>query len=151
MGISDLAWMKQAHTLALQAEAVGEVPVGAILVSETNQLLGTGFNQTIAQNDPTAHAEVVAIRNAAIKTHNHRLLNTTLYVTLEPCVMCAGALLQARVTRLVFATRDLKAGAAGSVYNLLNTETLNHHIQIDEGPLQQECATLLSTFFQKRR
>ncbi len=143
--------MKQAYALALQAEAVGEVPVGAVLVSDTNQLIGTGFNQTITHNDPTAHAEVVAIREAALKTHNHRLLNTTLYVTLEPCVMCAGSLIQARVTRLVFATRDLKAGAAGSVYNLLNTDTLNHHIQIDEGPLQQECATLLSTFFQKRR
>ena len=151
MGIDDLAWMTQAYAFALKAEEAGEVPVGAVLVSENNQLLGTGFNQTITQNDPTAHAEVVAIRNAAENTHNYRLLNTTLYVTLEPCVMCAGALLQARVTRLVFATRDLKAGAAGSVYNLLNTETLNHHIQIDEGPLQHECATLLSSFFQKRR
>ncbi len=151
MGISDLAWMEQAYAQALKAEAAGEVPVGAVLVSETNQLLGTGFNQTISQKDPTAHAEVVAIRDAAQKAHNHRLLNTTLYVTLEPCVMCAGALLQARVTRLVFATRDIKAGAAGSVYNLLNTKKLNHHLQIDEGPLQEACAELLSGFFQKRR
>ncbi|MDF1646907.1 MAG: tRNA adenosine(34) deaminase TadA [Legionellaceae bacterium] len=151
MGVNDLAWMKQAYALALKAEKVGEVPVGAVLVSENNQLLGSGFNQTMTQNDPTGHAEVVAIRAASQKLHNYRLLNTTLYVTLEPCVMCAGALLQARVTRLVFATRDLKAGATGSVYNLLNTDILNHKIQIDEGILQNECAVLLSTFFQKRR
>ena len=149
--MNDLAWMKQAYTQALKAEAAGEVPVGAILVSDNNQLISTGFNQTITLNDPTAHAEVVAIRHAAQKAHNHRLLDTTLYVTLEPCVMCAGALLQARVSRLVFATRDIKAGAAGSVYNLLNTKKLNHHLQIDEGPLQQACAELLSGFFQKRR
>ncbi|MDX2345869.1 MAG: tRNA adenosine(34) deaminase TadA [Legionella sp.] len=148
MGITkktDLEWMQQAYLLALKAEQAGEVPVGAVLISDNNLLIGEGFNQTISNQDPTAHAEIIAIRHAAQNTHNHRLLNTTLYVTLEPCVMCAGALLQARVKRLVFATRDLKAGATGSSYNLL------HHIQIDEGILQHECADLLSAFFKKRR
>ena len=149
--MNDLAWMQQAYALAREAEAAGEVPVGAVLVSETGVLLGSGFNQMITKHDPTAHAEILAIREAATSTHNYRLLNTTLYVTLEPCTMCAGALIQARCTRLVFATRDLKTGAAGSVYNVLGGDTLNHRIQIDEGLLQEESAALLSTFFQKRR
>ena len=143
--VTDLDWMKKAYSLALEAEQAGEVPVGAVLVSNQNQLLGQGFNQTISNNDPTAHAEVLAIRDAARNTHNYRLSDTTLYVTLEPCVMCAGALLQARIKRLVFATRDLKAGATGSTHNLL------HHVQIDEGVLQYECAALLSDFFKTRR
>lgn len=145
MGPTDLDWMQKAYSLALEAEQAGEVPVGAVLVSNNQQLIGQGFNQTISNNDPTAHAEIIAIRNAAHQTHNYRLSNATLYVTLEPCVMCAGALLQARIKRLVFATRDLKAGATGSSHNLL------HHIQIDEGVLQDACADLLRVFFQKRR
>jgi tRNA(adenine34) deaminase len=149
--MNDLAWMQQAYALAREAEAAGEVPVGAVLVSETGVLLGSGFNQMITKHDPTAHAEILAIREAATSTHNYRLLNTTLYVTLEPCTMCAGALIQARCTRLVFATRDLKTGAAGSVHNVLGGDMLNHRIQIDEGFLQEESAALLSAFFQKRR
>lgn len=149
--MNDLDWMKQAYALALKAEAVGEVPVGAVLVSEDGVLLGAGFNRVVTQHDPTAHAEVLALREASQKTHNYRLLNTILYVTLEPCSMCAGALLQARCTRLVYATRDLKAGAAGSVHNLLSGELLNHRIQIDDGVLQKECSDLLRNFFQKRR
>jgi len=149
--MDDLAWMQKAYQLALQAEASGEVPVGAVLVSNDGVLQGSGFNQVITRHDPTAHAEVLALREAAQKTQNYRLLDTTLYVTLEPCAMCAGALLQARCTRLVFATRDLKTGAAGSVFNLLGSKTLNHRIQIDEGPMQAESAALLSSFFQKRR
>ena len=149
--MNDLAWMQHAYQLALQAEAAGEVPVGAVLVSSDGVLLGSGFNQVITQHDPTAHAEVLALREAAQKTQNYRLLDTTMYVTLEPCSMCAGALLQARVTRLVFATRDLKTGAAGSVFNLLGGEALNHRIQIDEGSLQAESAALLSSFFRRRR
>jgi len=149
--MNDLAWMQQAYQLALQAETMGEVPVGAVLVSSDGVLLGSGFNQVITRHDPTAHAEVLALREAAQKTQNYRLLDTTLYVTLEPCSMCAGALLQARCTRLVFATRDLKTGAAGSVFNLLGSEALNHRLQIDEGPLQAESAALLSEFFKKLR
>jgi tRNA(adenine34) deaminase len=149
--MNDLAWMQQAYELALRAEAAGEVPVGAVLVSSDGVLLGSGFNQVITRHDPTAHAEVLALREAAQKTQNYRLLDTTLYVTLEPCSMCAGALVQARCTRLVFATRDLKTGAAGSVLNVLGRDVLNHRIQIDEGPLQAESAALLSSFFQKRR
>lgn len=149
--MNDLAWMQQAYQLALQAEAMGEVPVGAVLVSSDGVLLGSGFNQVITRNDPTAHAEVLALREAAQKTQNYRLLDTTLYVTLEPCSMCAGALLQARCTRLVFATRDLKTGAAGSVFNLLGSQALNHRVQLDEGPFQAESAALLSSFFRDRR
>jgi len=149
--MDDLGWMQHAYQLALQAEAIGEVPVGAVVVSSDGVLLGSGFNQVITRHDPTAHAEVLALREAAEKTQNYRLLDTTLYVTLEPCSMCAGALLQARCTRLVFATRDLKTGAAGSVFNLLGSEALNHRLQIDEGPLQAESAALLSNFFKQRR
>lgn len=149
--MNDLAWMQKAYELALQAEAVGEVPVGAVLVSNDGVLQGSGFNQVITRHDPTAHAEILALREAAQKTQNYRLLDTTLYVTLEPCSMCAGALLQARCSRLVFATRDLKTGAAGSVFNLLGSHAFNHRIQIDEGPMQQASAALLSAFFSRLR
>lgn len=149
--MDDLFWMQHAYQLALQAEQVGEVPVGAVVVSSDGVVLGSGFNQVITRHDPTAHAEVLALREAAEKIQNYRLLDTTLYVTLEPCSMCAGALLQARCTRLVFATRDLKTGAAGSVFNLLGSEALNHRLQIDEGPLQAESAALISNFFKQRR
>ncbi|NCT56493.1 MAG: tRNA adenosine(34) deaminase TadA [Legionella sp.] len=149
--MDDLGWMQHAYQLALQAESAGEVPVGAVLVSRHGELLGSGFNQVMTRHDPTAHAEVLALREAAEKMKNYRLLDSTLYVTLEPCSMCAGALLQARCTRVVFATRDLKTGAAGSVFNLLGSEALNHRLQIDEGPLQAESAALLSNFFKQRR
>ncbi len=145
MRTNDLTWMKKAYTLAKQAAQIGEVPVGAVLVSEEGICLGEGFNQSISTHDPTAHAEVIAIRAAANATQNYRLLNTTLYVTLEPCVMCAGALSEARIKRLVFATRDLKKGATGSLYNLLP------QVQIDEGILQTNCAELLGDFFKARR
>ena len=151
MGISDAYWMQRAYALALRARAEGEVPVGAVVVGECNQLLGEGFNQVLTNNDPTAHAEMIAIRNAAAHQNNYRLNNATLYVTLEPCCMCAGALVHARVHRLVFATRDLRAGAAGSVFNLMQSRALNHAIQMDEGPLQQESAALLIDFFKIRR
>lgn len=144
-------WMKQAFELALKAKEQGEVPVGALLVSPDQQLLGSGWNQVIQTNDPCAHAELLAIRAAAVKLKNYRLLNTTLYVTLEPCSMCAGALIHARIERLVFATRDFKAGAAGSVYNLLRGYPLNHQVQIDEGIMQQESADLLADFFKTKR
>lgn len=149
--MTDKFWMQQALQLAVQARAEGEVPVGAILVSENNQLLGQGWNQVLQERDPTAHAEMVAIRAASRHLGNYRLQNTTLYVTLEPCCMCAGALVHARIKRLVFATRDLKAGAAGSVHNLLHGYPLNHQIQIDEGILQHDCALLLTNFFKMLR
>lgn len=149
--MSDLFWMKEAYHLALLAQEQNEVPVGAILVDEDNLLVGRGWNQVLQNNDPTAHAEIVALREAGLKKQNYRFQNTTLYVTLEPCCMCAGALVHARIKRLVFATRDFKTGAAGSVFNFLQDSTLNHHIQIDEGILQNDCAALLTDFFQSRR
>jgi tRNA(adenine34) deaminase len=149
--MNDKFWMQQALDLAHVAESRGEIPVGAVLVGEQNQLLGRGWNQVLQTRDPTAHAEVIAIREASVQLNNYRLENTTLYVTLEPCCMCAGTLIHARIKRLVFATRDVKAGAAGSVYNLLQGYPLNHQIQIDEGMLQHECALLLTNFFKALR
>ena len=143
--------MTQAFDLALQAQVEGEVPVGAILVDNQQQIVGRGRNQVIKNSDPTAHAEIIAVREAAIKFGNYRLLDTTLYVTLEPCCMCAGALVNARIKRLVFATRDFNAGAAGSIYNVLRGYPLNHQVVIDEGILQAECASLLTDFFKKTR
>lgn len=151
MGVGDSYWMAQAYKLALTAQDAGEVPVGAVLVSADNRLVGQGRNQVIQLQDPCAHAEILAIRDAATQLANYRLLDTTLYVTLEPCIMCAGALVHARVKRLVFATRDFKAGAAGSVYNLLQGYPLNHQVLIDEGTMQQDCAHLLAEFFASRR
>jgi tRNA(adenine34) deaminase len=149
--MSDLYWMKQAFHLASTAKERGEVPVGAILISAHNEPLGRGENQVISKSDPTAHAEMVALRDAAINIKNFRLDNTTLYVTLEPCCMCAGALVHARIKRLVFATRDFKAGAAGSVFNVLRGYPLNHQVHIDEGVLQHDCSQLLVDFFKDRR
>lgn len=149
--MSDVLWMQEAFNLALIARDQGEVPVGAILVDENNQVVGRGWNQVLQTNDPTAHAEILALREAGALLQNYRLQNTTLYVTLEPCSMCAGALVHARINRLVFATRDFKAGAAGSAFNLLQGGVLNHQVQIDEGFLQHECAALLTDFFKARR
>lgn len=149
--MSDSFWMAQAYELALAAKKQSEIPVGAVLVSADGHLLGKGWNQVIQNKDPCAHAELIALRNGASHLDNYRLLKTTLYVTLEPCSMCAGALVQARIERLVFATRDFKAGAAGSVYNLLQGYPLNHQVQIDEGIMQKECANLLVDFFKERR
>lgn len=148
---TDLFWMQKAFELAVAAGDRGEVPVGAVIVDQNNQWVGQSGNLVLQMNDPTAHAEMMVIREAAKKINNYRLENTTLYVTLEPCSMCAGAMVHARIQRLVFATRDFKAGAAGSVYNLLNGFPLNHQIQIDEGFLQHECASLLSDFFKIKR
>lgn len=143
--------MQQAYEQALHAEKQGEVPVGAVLVGPDHGLLGAGCNQTIQRHDPCAHAEILAIRQACQAIGNHRVSDSTLYITLEPCAMCAGAIVQARLARIVFATRDFKAGAAGSVYNLLQGYPLNHRVQIDEGIMQHECATLLGDFFKARR
>lgn len=144
-------WMSKAYEQAVIAQSEGEVPVGAVLVSGDDQLLGIGRNNMQGSHDPSGHAEVIAIREAALFVQNHRLLDTTLYVTLEPCLMCAGLIVHARIKRLVFATRDFKTGAAGSVFNMLQGHPLNHKVIIDEGVMQQECAALLSDFFKTCR
>lgn len=145
--MNDTIWMQQAYGLAVQAGMQGEVPVGAVLVSAGGEYLAGAGNQVLTDTDPCAHAEILAIRKACTIVGNHRLVNTTLYVTLEPCPLCAAALVHARIARLVFATRDFKTGAAGSVMNLLNGSVLNHQVQIDEGVMQGQCALLLQDFF----
>ncbi len=149
--MNDRYWMQQAYQQALLAQLEGEVPVGAVLVSKDNELLGIGRNTLQNHHDPSEHAEINAIRQASQTVKNHRLLETTLYVTLEPCVMCAGLIVHARIRRLVFATRDFKTGAAGSVFNLLQGYPLNHKVIIDEGMMQQECSQLLTDFFKNCR
>lgn len=150
MNAEDQKWMREALLLARQAEAAGEVPVGAVLVKD-GALLGSGWNQPIAAHDPTAHAEVMALRASAKAGGNYRLTGTTLYVTLEPCAMCAGAMVHARVARLVYGAADPKTGAAGSVFDLTRTEKLNHRLEVEGGVLEDECGTLLRTFFAARR
>lgn len=142
--------MQRALALAERAEAEGEVPVGAVLVRE-GMLLSEGWNQPIGRHDPTAHAEIVALRAAAARSGNYRLPETTLYVTLEPCPMCAGAIVQARVARVVYGAADPVAGAAGTVYNLLQSDTLNHRAAICAGVLADACAARLRGFFLARR
>lgn len=148
---NDLYWMTKAYELAQQAEEQGEVPVGAVLVNSENQCIGEGCNQPITGHDPTAHAEIVAIRSAANLLANYRLPGTTLYVTLEPCPMCAGAIIHARISRVVIATPDPRSGSAGSVYNLLDSMQLNHRATVTTGILQHECSTLLKSFFLDKR
>lgn len=148
---NDAVWMKQAYDLAKTAQDLSEVPVGAVLVGPHGEKLGEGHNQVIRKNSPMAHAEVLAIEAAAQKTANHRLPGTTLYVTLEPCAMCAGLIVHARIKRLVFACRDFKSGAAGSVCNLLKGPPWNHAVIIDEGIMSEACAELLQGFFRERR
>lgn len=148
---TDLYWMKQAYELALSAAAQDEVPVGAILVDSENRCIGRGSNQPISAHDPTAHAEIIALRDAAARLENYRLPETSLYVTLEPCPMCAGAIVHARVHRVVYAAADPRTGSAGSVYDLLNSPHLNHRVEVEAGVMQCECSTLLKTFFLERR
>ncbi len=136
--------------LAARAEAAGEVPVGAVLIKD-GQVLGEGWNLSICRHDPTAHAEIQAIRQAGSALQNYRMPDCTLYVTLEPCAMCAGALVHSRVQRLVFGATDLKAGACGSVVDLVRHPQLNHQLEVQSGVLAEACAAQLSGFFQKRR
>ena len=147
---SSEAWMRCALDLAMRAEAEGEVPVGALVVLN-GEIIGAGWNQPISSHDPTAHAEIVALRAAATKLGNYRLSGATLYVTLEPCPMCAGAMVHARVARVVFGAADPLAGAAGSVFNLLESSALNHRVQLERGVLAEECGIRLKAFFQARR
>ena len=146
----DEAWMRHALELALRAEAEGEVPVGALVVRD-DQLLGEGWNQPVALRDPTAHAEVLAMRSAAQKVGDYRLGGTTLYVTLEPCPMCAAAIAHARIERLVFGAWDPRQGAAGSAFNLVAAPALNHRVDSFGGVLSEECGALLRRFFAGRR
>lgn len=146
----DHYWMSRALELAKRAEEQGEVPVGAVIVRD-DELLGEGWNQPILKNDPTAHAEIQALRASCEKEDNYRLPNATLYVTLEPCVMCAGALIHARINRIVYATAEPKTGAAGSCFDIFNTPQLNHHIACEHGILAEESSHLLRTFFRNRR
>ena len=147
---NDNYWMRHALMLAEKAKQSGEVPVGAVLV-KNEKLLAEGYNQPIASHDPTAHAEIIALRQAALKENNYRLPDTTLYVTLEPCTMCAGAIIHARVRRVVYAATDPKAGAAGSVYNILNSDLLNHKVELSTGLFADECSSLLTEFFREKR
>lgn len=147
---SDADWMQRACALAEAAAAAGEVPVGALLVHD-GKVLGEGWNRPIATHDPTAHAEVVALRAAAAAAGDYRLPGTTLYVTLEPCVMCAAALIHARVQRVVFGAWDPKAGGAGSVLDVFRTPQLNHRVDVFGGVRADECAALLQRFFAERR
>jgi tRNA(adenine34) deaminase len=142
--------MRRALELARHAETLGEVPVGAVVVHDA-EIIGEGWNQPITSNDPTAHAEIMALRAAAQRARNYRLTDTTLYVTLEPCAMCAGAIVHARIGRVVFGAPDPKAGAGGSVFNLLANERLNHRASVQGGVLAEESARLLQGFFQGRR
>jgi len=147
---NDEFWMRHALQLAQRAWDEGEVPVGAVLVHE-GRVIGEGWNRPIGHHDPTAHAEMMAIRQGGKVIENYRLLDTTLYVTLEPCVMCAGAMVHGRIGRLVFGARDAKTGAAGSLLDVLRHPGMNHQVQIEQGILAEDCAALLSDFFRQRR
>lgn len=148
--IDDAYWMEQALLLAQKAREQGEVPVGAILLLD-GQVIGQGWNRPIGRHDPTAHAEIMALQQGGQILQNYRLLNTTLYVTLEPCVMCAGAMIHGRIRRLVYGASDLKTGAAGSLVDILRHPGMNHQIEIIGGVLAEKCAATLSDFFRWRR
>ena len=148
--MSDEAFMTEALAEARLAFQEGEVPVGAVVVLK-DEIVGRGHNEPISQSDPTAHAEILALRKAARKTANYRLTGATLYVTLEPCAMCCGALVAARVERVVFGAEDPKAGAAVSLYRLLDDSRLNHQVAVAGGVLAEECSALLQQFFREKR
>ncbi|MGR9090365.1 MAG: tRNA adenosine(34) deaminase TadA [Gammaproteobacteria bacterium] len=146
----DVRWMRHAIALAAAAAEAGEVPVGAVIVV-AGELIGEGANRPIASHDPTAHAEVIALRAACVAASNYRLTDATLYVTLEPCAMCSGAMLHARIARLVYGAADPNSGAAGSVLDVLDGPRFNHRIDVTGGVLAEDCAQLLHTFFRQRR
>lgn len=148
--MNDEFFMREALQLAAQARDAGEVPVGAIVVLD-GAIVGRGFNAPISRHDPSAHAEMMALRDAAQRLGNYRLPGMNLYVTLEPCAMCAGAIMHARVARVVFGAADLKTGAAGSVLDLFAETRLNHHAEVTGGVLAAECGIILSNFFAERR
>ena len=148
--MNDEDYMKLALALAQQAADAGEVPVGALVVKD-GKIIGRGYNHPISGSDPSAHAEMAALRDAARHLGNYRLVGCTLYVTLEPCAMCTGAIQHARIARLVFGASDPKTGACGSVINLMTEEKLNHHCEVTSGVLAEQCGSLLSRFFAARR
>jgi tRNA(adenine34) deaminase len=144
-------YMRMAINEARKAAAIDEVPVGAVLVSASGEILAAAHNRTINDRDPTAHAEILTLRTAAGKLRNYRLLNTTLYVSIEPCIMCAGAIVHARLERLVYGAPDPKWGAAGSLYNAAADPRLNHQVEVVAGMCAAECRDLLQTFFRSKR
>jgi tRNA(adenine34) deaminase len=146
----DEQFMREALALARQAEKQGEVPVGAVVVKD-NVVIGRGYNQPISRNDPTAHAEIEALRDAARRAGNYRLPGCELFVTLEPCLMCSGAIMHARIARIVFGATDLKTGACGSIMNAFAESRLNHQTTVSGGVLANDCAAILSVFFASRR
>lgn len=148
--MNDEHFMRQALALAKEAEAAGEVPVGAVVVKD-DVIIGRGFNRPISANDPTAHAEIVALRSAAEHLVNYRLTGCRLFVTLEPCAMCAGAIIHARIARVVYGARDPKTGACGSVVDLFGEARLNHHTEVIGGVLAADATALLQSFFSDRR
>lgn len=150
MEFSDDYWMQKALDLARKAQAEDEVPVGAVLVKD-DQLIAEAYNQPIKLNDPSAHAEMLVLRSAGQALDNYRLLDTTLYVTLEPCSMCVGAMIHARVKRLVFGAFDPKTGAAGSAINLIADDVHNHKVEVVGGVMEEECRELLQGFFKMKR
>ncbi len=148
---TDADYMRLAISEAQKAEQMDEVPVGAIIIGDNNIIIGYGHNQSISLNDPTAHAEIQALRMAAQNLNNYRLLNTTIYVTLEPCVMCMAAIIHARVKRLVFGASDPKWGGAGSLYDHASDKRLNHSVEIDSGILKKKTSDIIRNFFKNKR
>ena len=147
---ADDYWMEQAIALAENAEELDEVPVGAIVVLD-GEVIGRGFNQPISGDDPTAHAEIIALRDAGRQLGNYRLPGSTLYVTLEPCMMCAGAMVHSRITRLVYGAQDAKTGVIDSYLDAFNQPVVNHKIEVTGGVMAQECGSMLTTFFRNKR
>jgi len=146
----DAAWMELALEQARLAAEAGEVPVGALIIKD-GEIIGQGHNRNLVDNDPTAHAEIVALRQAGARLGNHRLAGCVIFATIEPCAMCAGAMIHARLDRLVYGANDAKAGAAGSLLQVLNHPGLNHHMEITSGVLADKCSEILQEFFRKKR
>jgi tRNA(adenine34) deaminase len=146
----DAAWMELALEQAFLAAQAGEVPVGALVIRD-GEIIGRGHNRNLLDSDPTAHAEIIALRQAAAELGNHRLSGCTLFATIEPCSMCAGALIHARIARLVYGATDVKAGAAGSVLEVLNHPRLNHKLEVTAGVLKERCSEILQDFFRRKR
>jgi tRNA(adenine34) deaminase len=151
MDSAHVKYMKAALTEAEKAQKKGEVPIGAVLVLDNKDVLASAHNQTITLNDPTAHAEILALRSAAEAIGNYRLLNTILYVTVEPCPMCMGAVIHARVSQVIYGTRDPRWGAAGSLYNFAADQRFNHQPEVIEGVCKKECKSLIQDFFRQKR